>query len=210
MINFFLEKFWTFRNKDENALYKQAGLYTLVRLVLFAADVGLLYLLVKYAHIYYLVAQIGITIILSLVSFVLCRKIFLSDLPQFIKSAVLIKKDNSFLLVQENSSRVHGLWNWPQGKIEAGETIEQAAIREAKEETGLNIKIEKSLGVLTDTFSDTKELHVYLGSVLGGEIDFPVNEIMDARFFTFEQIEGMRDNLVGEWIYNIISRFENS
>jgi len=76
-INFFLEKFWTFKNKDTGVIYRQAGLYTLVRLALFGADVGLLYLLVEYAHIYYLVAQVGITIILSLASFVLCRKIFL-------------------------------------------------------------------------------------------------------------------------------------
>jgi hypothetical protein len=70
----------------------------------------------------------------------------------------------------------------------------------------LDIKIEKSLGVLQDTFPDIKELHVYLGSVLSGGINFPVNEIIDVQFFTFEQIEGIKNKLVGEWVYELISQ----
>lgn len=75
-INFFLEKFWTFKNNDKKAIYKQAGLYTVLRLALFGADVGLLYVLVEYVRMHYLVAQILITIILSLISFIVCRIIF--------------------------------------------------------------------------------------------------------------------------------------
>jgi dolichol-phosphate mannosyltransferase len=78
-INFFLEKYWTFKNKNPKTIYKQAGWYALTRITLFAADIGLLYTLVEFAHIYYLVAQIGITIVLSLVSFIVCRHIFSSN-----------------------------------------------------------------------------------------------------------------------------------
>jgi 8-oxo-dGTP diphosphatase len=93
-------------------------------------------------------------------------------MSQFIKSAILIKKEDRFLLVQENGARVRGLWNWPQGKVEEGETTEQAAVREVKEETGLNIKVIKSLTILKDTFSDIRELHVFLGAVLDGRDRF--------------------------------------
>lgn len=127
-------------------------------------------------------------------------------MSQFIKSAILIKKEDRFLLVQENGARVRGLWNWPQGKVEEGETTEQAAVREVKEETGLNIKVIKSLTILKDTFSDIRELHVFLGAVLDGEIGFPENEIMNVQFFSFEQIEGIKNKLVGEWVYDIISQ----
>lgn len=80
-INFFLEKYWTFKNKDASGIYKQAGQYAAARLVLFGADVGLMYVLVEYAHMHYLVAQIFLTIVLSLVSFVICRKIFCVKTP---------------------------------------------------------------------------------------------------------------------------------
>lgn len=75
-INFFLEKFWTFKDSDKKHIYKQAGFYTVLRIAIFGADVGMLYMLVEYGHIHYLIAQIIVTIILSLVSFLICRKIF--------------------------------------------------------------------------------------------------------------------------------------
>lgn len=79
-INFFLEKFWTFKNNDKRHIYKQAGFYTVLRLALFGADVGMLYMLVEYGHIHYLIAQIFVTIILSLISFLVCRKIFFNKI----------------------------------------------------------------------------------------------------------------------------------
>lgn len=43
-----------------------------------------------------------------------------------------------FLAVQ---SKVHGHWGFPKGHVEAGETEEETAIREVREETGLEIAI---------------------------------------------------------------------
>lgn len=125
-------------------------------------------------------------------------------MSQFIKSAILIKKEDRFLLVQENGKHAHGLWNWPQGKVEYGETIEQAAVRETKEETGLNIKIIRPIGILKDTFSDTKELHIFLGKIDSGLIHVPKEEILQAQWFTYQQIESMKDVLVGNWILKVI------
>jgi hypothetical protein len=46
----------------------------------------------------------------------------------------------------------------------------------------------------------------FLGQFLMGEIGFPENEIMNVQFFSFEQIEGIKNKLVGEWVYDIISQ----
>src|ERR1051326_2887469 len=46
---------------------------------------------------------------------------------------------------EPGNPEVDGKWEFPGGKIEFGEEPEQAVIREAKEETGLTIKIERLL-----------------------------------------------------------------
>lgn len=125
-------------------------------------------------------------------------------MTQLTKVAVLIEKEGKFLLVQENDVRVRGLWNWPQGTVEESEDLEAAAIREAKEETGLDIHIVKKFAVLTATFPDTKELHVFLGTITGGVMYFPTEEIQDVRYFSLNDVEKMRERLVGDWVYQVI------
>ncbi len=126
-------------------------------------------------------------------------------MSHLIKAAVLIKQNDAILLVQEKSPRVYGLWNWPQGTPEKGESLEDTAIREVKEETGLDIQIKKKITILQNTFADTKELHIYEGLIVGGVIDFPKDEILNVQYFTLEQIKEMKHEVVGNWIYKVVS-----
>jgi 8-oxo-dGTP diphosphatase len=56
-------------------------------------------------------------------------------------SAVLIEKDGKFLLGKRNKATGNGLWVIPGGGVDFGETTQQAAIREIKEETNLDIEL---------------------------------------------------------------------
>jgi 8-oxo-dGTP diphosphatase len=53
---------------------------------------------------------------------------------------VLIKPNGEFLLTSRPSGKVYeGYWEFPGGKLEAGETVEQALLRELQEEIGITI-----------------------------------------------------------------------
>ena len=51
----------------------------------------------------------------------------------------IIEKDGKILLVQEKKKSCYGKWNIPAGHLEPNESIMHGAIREIKEETGMEI-----------------------------------------------------------------------
>ena len=59
----------------------------------------------------------------------------------------LIVDGDSFLLVREAKPSARRRYNLPAGKPEVGETLVEAAVREAREETGLTIAVERLVGV---------------------------------------------------------------
>lgn len=65
----------------------------------------------------------------------------MSEYPQKPEVAVgaLILKNQKVLLVKRNQSPAKGLWALPGGKVNLGETLQQAAAREIFEETGVTI-----------------------------------------------------------------------
>ena len=59
--------------------------------------------------------------------------------------AVYIEQDSKVLMVQEKG-QAWGLWSVPVGHIDEGETLEETAKREVKEETGYTIELTGNLG----------------------------------------------------------------
>jgi 8-oxo-dGTP pyrophosphatase MutT (NUDIX family) len=85
------------------------------------------------------------------------------------------------------------LWSLPKGHIESGETPEQAAIREVREETGIESAIDKSLGVIDFWFMAGgkrihKTVHHFLFKETGGKIAPQVSEVDDVRWFPLNEI----------------------
>jgi len=109
-------------------------------------------------------------------------------------AGVLIRKNDKYLLVQEKKAIAHGLWNWPAGHIDEGATVEETAIREAKEETGYDVELGRKLGVFHKE-GDRAQKHIFEAKIVGGELKFPKGEILDARWFTLEEIGAMKEKL---------------
>ena len=60
---------------------------------------------------------------------------------------VLIKSDAGIILVKRDVKPCEGMWHLPGSTVLLGESLESAVKRTAREETGLNVRIKKQLGV---------------------------------------------------------------
>ena len=70
----------------------------------------------------------------------------------------VIVKDGKVLLVKRTHGPFNGYWVLPGGHVERGETIRDAAIREMREELGLDIEIIETIGVFDDPDRDPRGL----------------------------------------------------
>ena len=109
-------------------------------------------------------------------------------------------------------------WCVPKGHLEGDETIEQAAIREIAEETGLEAEIIESLGSIHYEFSTptsiiSKTVHHFLMKQTGGTLTIendPDQEAVDIRWINIELLnaELAHENerrlalIVQEWVAN--------
>ena len=68
----------------------------------------------------------------------------------------IILKGNAIVLIRRKHPPFVGMYALPGGYVEAGESCEQAVVREAKEETNLDITINKLVGVYSDVDRDPR------------------------------------------------------
>ena len=86
---------------------------------------------------------------------------------------VVIPSDDGVVLIRRGSEPVEGQWALPGGFVEVGETVNEAAVREAAEETGLAVEISRLIGVYSDPERDPRGHNVsvaFLAQVLSGQM----------------------------------------
>ena len=110
-----------------------------------------------------------------------------------VRATGVLIEDNSLLLVKQKLSNNKN-WSLPGGRVEPGETLEQALIREMKEETGLDVEPIRMLYVCDVAASGNTVLHItFLSRRVGGQITLPTNEfdenpIHDVRFVPIDEL----------------------
>jgi ADP-ribose pyrophosphatase YjhB (NUDIX family) len=99
---------------------------------------------------------------------------------------VAIVHDNKILLTQRDDFET---WILPGGSVEDGESIAQAAIRETKEETGLDVELTKLVGIYSRLGNFLKgHVILFVGKQIGGEIRCQPGETIAVEWFSFDQI----------------------
>jgi 8-oxo-dGTP diphosphatase len=76
--------------------------------------------------------------------------------PLLTVDTVVLCEDKFIVLVKRRNDPYRGSWALPGGFVEYGETVENAAIRETMEETGLEIELDKLVGVYSDPERDPR------------------------------------------------------
>jgi 8-oxo-dGTP pyrophosphatase MutT (NUDIX family) len=84
-----------------------------------------------------------------------------------------------------------GDWTFPKGKLDPGETFEQAALREVEEETGMVCRVERFVGTTNYTHRKgrPKIVAYFLMSVAEGEFA-PNEEVDELVWLALEQVHG--------------------
>ena len=86
---------------------------------------------------------------------------------------VIIPSERGVVLIRRGTDPFKGRWALPGGFVEVGETLEEAAYREAAEETGLAVEVARLVGVYSDPERDPRGHNVsvaFLARVLSGDL----------------------------------------
>jgi 8-oxo-dGTP diphosphatase len=106
--------------------------------------------------------------------------------PALAVDALIVDPARGVLLIRRGNPPFQGRWALPGGFVEVGETCEAACVREAREETGLDVEPVQLVGVYSSPDRDPRGhtvSPVYLCRVVGGNANAG-DDASDARWFS--------------------------
>lgn len=135
--------------------------------------------------------------------------------PVFVNAtcAIILDDAGRVLLQRRGQGEKSGSWSLPGGIMEIGERPQETITREVLEETGLDVSVEKFLGVYTSpelvTYpnSDTCQMvtQVFLCAVRGGSLRSDGDETLELRYFSKED----RPRMFRPHLERALRNFEN-
>lgn len=114
-----------------------------------------------------------------------CGRIIFMD-PKVAVGTIVRTEDGRIVLVRRAIEPGYGLWVFPGGYVDKGEVVTEAAIREAREEAGLAVRLDGLLNVYSYPGRPLVVI-VYAATAIGGELCHD-EECLEVKLFTPAEI----------------------
>jgi 8-oxo-dGTP diphosphatase len=106
--------------------------------------------------------------------------------------AVVLDEDGRVLLVRRGRAPSLGSWTLPGGRVETGESLEDAVVREVREETALATHVICGLGVVRVAREGfAYEIHEYLVAPVGGGVPSAGDDAAEVRWAARGDLDGL-------------------
>ncbi|HVB60950.1 MAG TPA: NUDIX hydrolase [Ktedonobacteraceae bacterium] len=115
---------------------------------------------------------------------------FINFLEPKVVAVIVIEDEDKILLGKRNIDPGMGRWSFVSGYVERGEKLEEAAIREVKEETNLDVRLERLIGI----YSERDNPHIVIAFAASitnnntNEIVAQPDEVSELAFFALDRI----------------------
>lgn len=132
------------------------------------------------------------------------------NLPQKKIGVAVIVNEAGKILIDKRlpTGLMANLWEFPGGKIEAGETPQDCIIREIKEELGVTIEIDQHLIDITHSYSEfIVTLFVYICQLIEGNPQ-PL-ECAEVRWVTPSELDNFEFPSANQEIISILNQLNN-
>ncbi len=109
------------------------------------------------------------------------------DAPRLGVGAIVVR-DETLLMVKRDEEPARGLWSVPGGHVESGEYLQDAVRREVKEETGLDVDIDRLVGIFEILGDPHYVILDFLARPAGDEALRPSGDAAEARWVPFDEV----------------------
>lgn len=103
---------------------------------------------------------------------------------------IVVTDGDRVVLIERGQEPFEGMWCLPGGHVEQGEQVRDAAVREVREETGLDVELERVLGIYDAPGRDPRGPVIsvaYVARPVGGELD-AATDAAGAAWFDLEEL----------------------
>lgn len=132
--------------------------------------------------------------------------------PSLTTDIFIYNDKNEFILIKRKNDPYKNFWALPGGFVDYGECVEDAAIREAKEETSIDVRLEKLIGVYSKPDRDPRGHTVSIAFTAKGNMDDrnADDDAADIGIFTKEELNKINlafdhEEIINECLKSILN-----